>query len=99
MTKTEACQRVALAALLAGSMAAAQDARAGFNLNGSDLNGFADRGALPDGDGPDGAKIAIGTGNKPDTSGNPTRGSDPKRASNPDSIMVFFGGCPDRNNC
>ena len=42
MTKTEACRRVALAALLAGSMAAAQEASAGMQLNGSDLNGFAE---------------------------------------------------------
>jgi hypothetical protein len=45
MTKTEACRRVALAALLAGGMAAAQDAHAGLNLNGSDLNGFAEEAA------------------------------------------------------
>ena len=45
MTKTEACRRVALATLLAGTIAAAQDAHAGLNLNGSDLNGFAEEAA------------------------------------------------------
>ena len=98
MTKTEACRRVALAALLAGSMAAAQDASAG-TMNGISLNGFADRSnALPDGGSPDGAEIAAGTA-KPDPTGNPKRGSNSKRASNPDGIMAFFDGCPDPKNC
>ena len=69
MTKTEACRRVALAALLAGSMAAAQDASA-RTMNGIDLNGFADRSnALPDGGGPRGLSPNAGSGDKRKSSG------------------------------
>ena len=65
MTKTESCRRVALAALLAGTMAAAPAAQAKITVNGLDPYGFADRGAPPDGRSPDGAEIVVGA--KPTT--------------------------------
>jgi hypothetical protein len=104
MTKTEACRRVALAALLAGTIAGTtavtHDARAGL-----DPYGFADEGVSPNGDGSDGAKIVPGKTGKPDSTptlkrdSDPKRGSGQKRASDLDGVMAFFGGCPDRNNC
>jgi hypothetical protein len=60
MTKTEACRRVALAALLAGAaVAAAHEVRAdhfkiisnGIDLNGIDLNGMKMQGLDPHGAG------------------------------------------------
>jgi hypothetical protein len=60
MTKTEACRRVALAALLAGAMAGAHEARAdrGIATNGLDLNGVNMQGVSPHGAGPDAAAPA-----------------------------------------
>jgi hypothetical protein len=89
MTKTEACRRVALAALLTGAMTVAHEARAnpGFKItvNGLDLNGFAERGAFPTGDSPDGAEIVVGA--RP-----PTPDPDPKRSSPPAASRSPPGG-------
>jgi len=83
MTKTEACRRVALAALVAGTMAVAQEASAGMT-NGVDLNGFAADGTLPPGVSPDGANpdgVQIAAGDKPTPTPDPKRGSSAKGGS------------------
>jgi hypothetical protein len=84
MTKTEACRRVALAALLAGSMAAAQEALAavGEPKNGLDPYGFADEGTSPNGDSSGGVTIVAVPADP--TPPNP----DPKRASDLGGVMV-----------
>jgi hypothetical protein len=86
MTKTEACRRVALAALVAGTMAVAQEASAGMT-NGLDLNGFAADGTLPPGVSPDGANPdganpdCVQIADKPTPDPNPKRGSSAKGGS------------------
>ncbi len=56
MTKTEACRRVALAALLAGVMVGAHEARAGIASNGFSYNGLNLSGVAPDGTYPNGSQ-------------------------------------------
>jgi hypothetical protein len=113
MTKTETRRGVALAALLAGTIAGAaavaQDAHAKIGLNGLDPYGFAEEGGSPDGTGPrglgpnggglDGAKIVPGKTDKPDPTPILKRGSNPKRASDLGGVMVAFPHCPDPRNC
>ena len=105
MTKTEACRRVALAALLAATLAGAHEARAdpGFKItvNGLDLNGFADRGAFPTGDGPDGAEIVVGArpptpDPSPKRSSGPKRDANSKRGSDLGGVQVAAGGGGDK---
>jgi len=88
MTKTEACRRVALAALVAGTMTGAvavtHDAHAKITINGMSLNGFADDGTLPTGVSPNGANrdgVQIAARAKPTPDPDPKRGSSPKGGS------------------
>jgi hypothetical protein len=102
MTKTEACRRVALAALLAGAaVAAAHEVRAdhfkiisnGIDLNGIDLNGMKMQGLDPHGAG------------RSDAAADPgrlrLRAVEPaalKRGSDQDGIRIVASGTkPDTN--
>jgi hypothetical protein len=100
MTKTEACRRVALAALLAGAaVAAAHEVRADhFKIisNGINLSGMTMQGLDPHGAGrPDAAVPAADPGRLR------LRAVEPaalKRGSDPDSVRIVASGTkPDTN--